>query len=77
MDCELVHGLTLGFKLGDVAVDMGLDSAVVKARWIELTAWACKSHGITIEEQRDLLAVLRVRAELAGRDGAQPEALRL
>lgn len=62
LDLELVERLGWGATLGMVALDFGIDTAVCKARYVQIkTLAACDSGSFGIDEQTRLLAVLRAR----------------
>lgn len=62
-DLALVEQLTSGTKAGQVALDLGLDSAAVVGRFRALTAVIRDDRDrVTIDGQADLLLVLRVAA---------------
>jgi len=59
LDLELVEELARGRRVAEVAADMKIDAAAVKARWFALTP----DGRPTITEQEQLLKVLRHRAQ--------------
>lgn len=70
-DLALVEQLTSGTKAGQVALDLGLDSAAVVSRFRALTAVIRDDRDrVTIDGQSDLLLVLRVAAGVARPEAA-------
>ncbi|WP_158589824.1 helix-turn-helix domain-containing protein [Gemmobacter lutimaris] len=70
-DLALVEQLTSGTKAGQVALDLGLDSAAVVGRFRALTAVIRDDRDrVTIDGQADLLLVLRVAAGVARPEAA-------
>jgi hypothetical protein len=70
-DLALVEQLTSGTKAGQVALDLGLDSAGVVSRFRALTAVIRDDRDrVTIDGQADLLLVLRAMAGVARPEAA-------
>ncbi|MBN8294537.1 hypothetical protein JI664_21370 [Rhodobacter sp. NTK016B] len=65
LDLDLVEGLASSRKLGELALDLGVDAAKAKARFALLTE-VIRDHKdrITTDGQPALLAVLRRRAQM-------------
>ncbi|PWE26663.1 hypothetical protein C4N9_20580 [Pararhodobacter marinus] len=65
LDLDLVEGLASGQKLGELALDLGVDAAKAKARFELLTeVIRDQKNRITTDGQPALLAVLRRRAQI-------------
>ncbi len=65
LDLDLVEGLASGQKLGELALDLGVDAAKAKARFELLTeVIRNQNNRITTDGQPALLAVLRRRAQI-------------
>lgn len=62
LDQELVEMLVQGVKTGQVALDLGMDTAAIKARWVALTNSILDAKGrVTIDGQKHLLEALKLR----------------